>query len=396
MATEKMLDRNPDNYTIGMPQVLFNPLPANGNFQRWIDCHALAHALFGVTNNAGQVVNAFGHAVGTPKAILAECYLGALDKASLGGDIATLDHTVSNYGYLETDRSIVLNRPYVYSATFDEPDVKNLTRYLVGEETNLGAPITSLAFPGTVFAGSLTPALTVFSRSCGNPANAVAEVMSLWTGAGADGLPPSGVYGFIIGGTNEEECVGEWANKRHWVAYGAIDFTRANPDKQSVTWTYLRPDGTAVGGVNGDDSKLKLNVTCLCVPDSTPVVNFCGEQPQWNASAVLAWSHYGWYGADEGFYAYSIVGSTMAFKRATGCAVLATVTEIGTSLIHVIPRCTLMPDGSMDFSADQWQQGTFKLSVQRDASAKYIDRKPASNIPYGYAQTFRPITPTTE
>ena len=390
--SDKLLDRTPDNYTIGIPHIMFNPLPANGNFQRWVDCHSLANALFGVTNNQGQVVNSFGHAVGTPKSIISDCYIGALDTASLGGDIATLEHTVSNYGFLETDRSIVLNRPYSYSMTFDEPDVKNLTRYLVGEETNLGAPITAIWLPGRVFAGSLSPAMTVFSRSCGDPKRAVTEITALWASAGAEGLPPSGLYAFIIGGTNEEECVGEWENKRHWIAYGNVDFTRANPEAQTISWTYMRPDGSAVGGVTGDNTKLKLNHTVLSVPDSTPVVNFCGDQPQWNADAVLAWSHYGWYGADEGFYAYSVIGSTQAFKRATGCGLLCTLTEIVVSMNHVIPRCTLMPDGSMDFSADQWQQGQFTLSVQRDASARYIDRKPASTIPYGYVETFRPLT----
>ena len=156
----------------------------------------------------------------------------------------------------------------------------------------------------------------------------------------------------------------------------------------------MRPDGTAAGGVIGDNTKIKNNNTCLSVPDSFPVVNFCGDQPQWNADAVLAWSHYGWYGADEGFYSFSIIGATQAFKRATGCGLVCTLTEIGVSMIHVIPRCTLMPDGSMDFSADQWQQGTFNLSVQRDAAARFIDRKPAQNIPYGYVQTFRPLSDT--
>lgn len=382
----KIASRTPDNYSIGVPQVLFNPVPSHGNFARWIDCFALANAALGITNDSGQVVNSFGNPVGTPGTVVSETYLGCIDSGNLGGDIETLDHTVNNMGYLEMDRSIVLNRPYQYSLTFDEPDIKNLARFLVAEETNFGNPIKALWFADKIFAGSLTPALTIFDRACGDPDKAVEQVMTRWSLANAPGVPPNGLYGFIIGGTNEEECVGEWKNKRHWIAYAEIDFTVDEPEKQKLTWQYLRPHGTSIGGVYGDQQLVDINNTCLSVPDSEPIVTFCGDTPQWNARAVLAWTGYGWYGAEEGFFGYTVVGAAQSFKRCLGCACLILPTEIGLSRFHVIPRCTLAADGTMDFSADQWQQGTFTLAVQRDSSAKFIDRKPAQPIPFGFLQ----------
>lgn len=380
----KIADRTPDNYSISIPQILFNPLPDNGNFSMWVDSHALISALYGLTNDAGMVVNSFGNPVGTPDSIMETCFLGALDTVSLGGDVETLEHTVSNLGYLEVDRSIVLNRPYQYNITFDEPDVHNLSRYMVSEQTNLGCPIKPLSVTGTVFQGSNTERVTIFNRAIGDPAQVIEQTLQIWTAAGGIGKPPKGVYGFIIGGTNEEECVGEWANKRHWIAYAELDF-----DKETVgTWTYMRPTGTAAGGNYGNYQQVGVNQTCASVYDTDPPVVNCGNGSQWNVNATLAWSNYGWYGADEGFYAFSVVGTTMSFQRTSGCAVLAANTRIGISMVHVIPRCTLMADGSMDFSADQWQQGSFVLNVQRDAKATLVDRKPALPVPFGYMQLF--------
>ena len=381
----KIADRNPDMYSIGVPQVLFNPEPNNGNFQMWADCHALAAAIFGLTNVDGQVVNGFGNNVGSAADLRERCYLGALDTASLGGDIETLEHMVSNMGYQETDRSIVLQRPYSYSLTFDEPDIRNLSRYMVAQETNLAMPIRPLFVTGTTFIGSGNTNVSIISRKLGDPSRALETIITLWLSNGATGLPPDGVYAFIVGGTNEEECTGAWENRRHWIAYATFDF-----DAKTVsTWSFLRPHGTAAGKSYGSDVIIPINSSVLSIVDSDPMITFCGLTAQWNCRELVAWTGYGWLGADPDFFGYTIINTVAAFKRASGCAVVVTTTEIGVSMIHVIPRCTMMPDGTMDFNADQWQRGQFNLTVLRDAQATYVDRKPALPIPFGYMQTFK-------
>lgn len=381
----RLADRNPDSYSIGMPQVLFSPIPDSGDFSSWVDHVALSAAFTGLTDNAGNVVNGQGRIVGTPASIMAECYLGSLDSASLGGDVETLEHTVSNLGYEEVDRIVALQRPYEYTLSFDEPDIKNMSRFMLSQETNLGMSLRNVTASGVTFKGSETETVTVIDRKIGNPDLALDTVMALWySETGGKTLPPNGTYGFIIGGTNEEECVGAWLNRRQWVAYAYFDFGA----KTVGAWSYIRPHGTALDGLYGGDAMVPINGVIVSVIDSQPVANRCGASLSWNADAFLAWTGFGWYGSDEGFFGYSVVGTQRAFKRTNGAAVVAKMTEIGNSSIHIIPRCTMMPDGGLSFSADDWTKGSFKLRVLRDSKAAFTDRVPAVPIPFGYMQTF--------
>ena len=378
-------DRNPDMYSIGVPQILFSPLPTNGDLKYWADSKALISAFLGLTDNNGYVTNNFGNAVGTPADIRHNCYLGALDTASLGGDVEELEHTVSNLGYEETDRLVVLQRPLNYTLSFDEPDIKNLCRFMVAQEAETGLALRQLSVTGKTFQGSGSPVVSVVDHTIGDPALAVETVMSLWLSEGGTGNPPDGTYGFIIGGDNTVDCEGEWANKRQWIAYADFDFGA----KSHTSWSYIRPQGTTLAGSGDGTPIIAINSAIQSIPDSEPVLNKCGATYQWNATSSLAWTGYGWFGSDEGFFGYTIVGATRAFKRTNGCAVVATLTEIGVSTVHVIPRATMMPEGNLDFSADAWVRGSFNLQVLRDAKAKMFDRSPALAIPFGFVQSFR-------
>lgn len=388
MATDqtgRIADRNPNSYTIAMPQVLFSPLPATGNFSTWVDHVALSHTLFGITNDSGYVVNSMGNAVGTPDSIMKDCFIGSLDSASLGGDVETLEHTVANLGAEEVDRIVALQRPYEYDISFDEPDIKNMSRFMLGQETNLGLSLRNITVTGKTFVGSETEVVTVVDRRIGDPAKAMDTIISLWYAqTGGQGNPPNGTYGFVVGGTNEDECVGDWANRRQWIAYADFDFGA----KTVGPWAYLRPHGTALGGAMGAVPVIPINGVLLSIPDSEPIINRCGNNISWNADSVVAWTGLGWYGADEGFFGYSIMQTTRAYRQTEGAAIVANLTNIGPSRIHVVPRCTLMPDGTFDFSGDAWTKGNFKLKVMRDARAVFKDRKPELPIPFGYMQTF--------
>lgn len=385
MQNPRIPARNPEAYTIGVPQILFSPTPASGNFAMWRDWRALASAAFGITDNSGKVVNAVGNVVGTPEEIMAEHYLGALDGVNVGGDVETLEHTVANLGYEELDRVVVLQRPVEYALSFDEPDVKNLNRYFVGQETDLGMSLRILEATGQTFQGSGSEAVTIVDRRLGDPTKAMETVISLWqSNGGEESMPPNGVYGFIIGGTNEDACVGAWEGKRQYIAYADFDFA----NETVGAWAYIRPKGTAVENAYGGDTVFDTNRAVHSIPDSTPIINKCGGSMEWNVNVQMAWNGFMWVRSDEGFYGFGVIGTRMSFKRTFGCAVVITLTQIGTSMVHVIPKCSLMPDGSMAFNADAWMQGSFQLRCLRDNSAAFIDRTPALPIPFGYVQTF--------
>jgi len=383
MATkERMNLRNPDSYTLGIPKIYFSPIPYSGNFSRWVDWKALVNGIFGITDTTGQVINYHGNAVGTPDDIRKKYYLGSISNPSLGGDLQTLEHTISNLGYEETDRVIVLQRPIEYSFSFEEPEIENLGKFFVSQPTDLGVTLHLMEDPSYTFQGSYNSTITVINKSIGDPAEALDAVRSVWLNAGKTGEPPNGVYGFIIGGNYEAPLVGDWERKRQWLAYANLDFAT----ETIGTWTYIRPKGTAANDSYGSDPLFSVNDAVLSIVDSRPCVDDCSDL--WRADTILSWNGFEWVLADEGFYGFAVTGTRRAFKRVFGCAVMTMATEIGTSMIHVIPRCSLVPDGNFTFDMENWITGGFRLFCQRDVSAKLLDRKPVVSIPFGYLQTF--------
>jgi len=382
MAQVKRIpERTPDNYTIGVPKIFFSPIPISGNFQTWVDWMALTNAAYGVTDNYGYVKNTYDQPVGTAKEILAKCFLGTIDAPNVGGDIETLEHTVCNMGYEEVDRVVTLDRPLQYNFGFDEPDLLNLSRYFVMKDTNLNMSLKQLQVTGTTFRGSNTDAVTIVDFAIGNPDNALQAVRALWVSNGATGEPPNGTYGFIIGGNNTTDCVGAWENKRNWIAYTDLDFTADTIG----TWLYLRPKGTAASDLYGADTLIDINNGVHSIPDSDPVVSQCSGNFEWNINAARSFNGFSFVRSDEGFYGFGVVGTKTAFKSTYGCALVLMKTEIGRSYMHIIPRCNMMPEGSMAYSADDWIRGNFTLTVQRDNNAVFQDRI-NTDIPFGYIQ----------
>lgn len=393
----RIADRNPESYTISVPQVLFSPLPDNGDLKYHCDYKALVDGFMGNTNMAGQVLNSFGNAVGTPKEIMKNFYIGALDSSSLGGEVTDLEHTVCSFGREETDRSIVIERSIDYTLTFDEPDQKNMNRFIVMTDADVGLSLTPLKITGKQFAATKNETVTVVSHTIADPAQAYDTIRALWVGGGAETVtPPNGTYGFIIGGDNTEDMKGDWEKKRQWLAYADFDFVAetgpgspADPTGANG-WTYMRPEGvTAVGGAANPTPVFPINSTVLSIPDTNPCVVSCAGVSEWAASAPLAWTGYGWLGADEGFYGISLVATAKSFKRVIGSALVVSLTTVGVSVLHIIPRASLLPEGNMDFNSDSWMQGQFRLSIQRDAKARLFDRSPAQAIPFGLVQTMR-------
>lgn len=381
--------RNSAAYTIGMPQIMFSPVPPTGNLNMWVDWRALASAFFGITNSDGKVLNSKGKIVGTPDDIMAQCYLGSLDSVTAGGDVETLEHTISNRGYEEVDRVAVLQRKVEYSLNFDEPDIKNLSRYFVGEETNLGMSLEPLEVAGKTFVGSGNSAVTIVENRIGDPAKAMETIIGTWqSNNNKTNMPPNGTYAFIVGGTNEEECVGAWQHKRQYIAYADFDFTTQTVGQ----WAYIRPKGTAENSMYGASPLVEINNTVHSIIDSVPMVTSCNTAPEWNVNAMRAFTGFGYEDCDEGFFGFGVLSTRRSFHRTAGAALVVTLTDIGTTTVHMVPKCTLLPEGSMSFNADAWMQGSFTMSVERDNSAVMLDRSPALPIPFGYLQSLETLS----
>ena len=72
-----------------------------------------------------------------------------------------------------------------------------------------------------------------------------------------------------------------------------------------------------------------------------------------------------------------------------GCALIAFLNNVGVSYYHVLPKVVFRPDGTIDFSKEDWLKGGFVLSVLKDDDA-YIPYLPNKlKIPFGYFSVFR-------
>lgn len=85
--------------------------------------------------------------------------------------------------------------------------------------------------------------------------------------------------------------------------------------------------------------------------------------------------------------------STMRVNRGkpevVGCALIVHQNNVGVSMLHLIPRCILRPDGSIDFAKDDWQRGGFVLSCVKDDAAYLPNLERRIKIPFGASITYR-------
>jgi len=72
-----------------------------------------------------------------------------------------------------------------------------------------------------------------------------------------------------------------------------------------------------------------------------------------------------------------------------GTALIVFKNNVGVSFVHVLPRVVFKPDGTIDFAKDDWEKGSFVISVIRDEDA-FIPFLPSRvKIPFGFINTFR-------
>lgn len=72
-----------------------------------------------------------------------------------------------------------------------------------------------------------------------------------------------------------------------------------------------------------------------------------------------------------------------------GCALVAFLNNVGVSYFHILPKVVFRPDGTIDFSKEDWLKGGFVLSVLKDDDA-YIPYLPNKlKRSFGYFSVFR-------
>lgn len=129
------ISRNPDFYSVGIPKLFFYRVD-NPDDHQAVDAIALLRAYNGIVNvNDGRVLNADNFSTClTDTEILDAAYVGNITTCSMGGEISSVEHVVSNEGRKETDKVVLTRRSINYTMGFDEVDKRNMTRFLSGQE----------------------------------------------------------------------------------------------------------------------------------------------------------------------------------------------------------------------------------------------------------------------
>lgn len=103
-------------------------------------------------------------------------------------------------------------------------------------------------------------------------------------------------------------------------------------------------------------------------------------------SAVIVWSGILWAKNSD---TYGTLRVNRGKPELQGCALIAFLNNVGVSYFHVLPKVVFRPDGTIDFSKEDWLKGGFVLSVLKDDDA-YIPYLPNKlKIPFGYFSVFR-------
>ena len=104
------------------------------------------------------------------------------------------------------------------------------------------------------------------------------------------------------------------------------------------------------------------------------------------SEATIVWSGIVWAKNSE---VYGTMRVNRGKPELQGCGLIAFPNNVGVSFFHVLPKVVFRPDGTIDFSKEDWLKGGFVLSMLKDDSA-YVPYLPNKiKIPFGYFNAFR-------
>lgn len=103
-------------------------------------------------------------------------------------------------------------------------------------------------------------------------------------------------------------------------------------------------------------------------------------------AGVVLWSGVSW-GKQNDVYSTARVNAGNPDRE--GCAMLVFNNDIGVSFKYLFPRTTLRPDGTVDYSKEDWVAGGFILSVLKDDRAVIPELPSRVHVPFGYNVTYK-------
>lgn len=103
------------------------------------------------------------------------------------------------------------------------------------------------------------------------------------------------------------------------------------------------------------------------------------------ASSKLVWGGITWAQFNDLF---STIRVNRGKPEITGCALIAHINDVGVSFVHTIPRAVFRPDGTVDFSKEDWLKGKFVIRALKadNAFMPYVPVR--TPLPFGYINTF--------
>jgi len=207
-------------------------------------------------------------------------------------------------------------------------------------------------------------------------------------------LPPA-----LMRGTLTLTITGKYWDGTEWkerteVLYGLPTSSAATGDTAPIGLTdgtgSVLTDSTACS-VNYKTGNVTLTINSTLVSDmqsnSMPTqtmqisLSFVSSE-----NSYILWTGLTWAKDSKMFNSARVVRPRLEIE---GTALVVFKNNVGVSFVHVLPRVVFKPDGTIDFAKDDWEKGSFVVSVIRDDTA-FIPYLPTKvRVPFGFINTFR-------
>lgn len=145
--------------------------------------------------------------------------------------------------------------------------------------------------------------------------------------------------------------------------------------------------------VNYRTGELVLSLTNMFISDSGMSV---GARPlqtlevSTSFHAIMGkdalWTGTVWAQFDE---SYSNMRVNRGRNEITGAAIIVHQNDVGVSMLQMIPRAVLRPDGTLDYSKEDWAAGSFVLAATKSPDAYIPNLSRIVRIPFGFSITYK-------
>lgn len=183
-----------------------------------------------------------------------------------------------------------------------------------------------------------------------------------------------------------------------WITHTEALYDRPQGTEATNNTSPLYPEvGTSIFAdpaasmINYNTGVLTIEVPDAFVTDSA--TNSLNNQDITVTASVhsMANAHVAWTGTLWGRHNEAL--STLRVNRGkpevSGCALIVHQNNVGVSMFHLVPRCVLRPDGTIDFAKDDWEKGGFVMSCTKDDAAYIPNIERRIKVPFGLTMMFK-------